>query len=342
MQVGGTSLATPLWAGMATIADQGRVLAGGAPLGATAMLTDLYNLAQIIAPGDFHDITTGKQRLLRRAGLRPGHRAGHAQGQPALPTCPPTAWPASRPSLTQPPPSSSRATPSASSPRPTDSLGIPDPTYTGTATLSLVSGPAGVNFTPVTVPVWRRHGGLRRYHRWAQSRRHPLRVPGQHERPGFNDTDPVVIVAPTAGVSNYYPLPFDTGPYAGWGLPSAVLAADFDGSPSSIITLSISTIPYEASVGPLPFFNGGGGHQDDRRRRPGRDELGHLGRRDQPRRRGLRLVGLTADFKGRWPSRAATRRRQCRPGRRRADPAFGGGLLDRRRHGDAVECRVSE
>ena len=30
-QVGGTSVATPLWAGMAAIADQGRVLGGGAP-----------------------------------------------------------------------------------------------------------------------------------------------------------------------------------------------------------------------------------------------------------------------------------------------------------------------
>ena len=56
--VGGTSLATPLWAGMASIADQGRVLAGGPTLGSNAMLTDLYNLANI-APGDFHDITSG-------------------------------------------------------------------------------------------------------------------------------------------------------------------------------------------------------------------------------------------------------------------------------------------
>ena len=47
VQVGGTSLATPLWAGMAAIADQGRVLAGGQPLGATQMLTDLYGLPLI-------------------------------------------------------------------------------------------------------------------------------------------------------------------------------------------------------------------------------------------------------------------------------------------------------
>ncbi len=66
-------------------------------------------------------------------------------------------------------------------------------------------------------------------------------------------------ISPTAGVSNYYPLPFASGPFAGWGLPSAVLSADFDGSPTSLITLSISTLPYEANAGELPFFNGGGG-----------------------------------------------------------------------------------
>ena len=58
VQVGGTSVATPLWAGMAAIADQGRVLGGGQPLGATPMLTDLYNLDKL-APADFHDITQG-------------------------------------------------------------------------------------------------------------------------------------------------------------------------------------------------------------------------------------------------------------------------------------------
>ncbi|HKI19346.1 MAG TPA: S53 family peptidase, partial [Isosphaeraceae bacterium] len=54
-QVGGTSLAAPLWAGIVTIANQGRVLAGGQPLGATQALTDLYSLPS----SDFHDITQG-------------------------------------------------------------------------------------------------------------------------------------------------------------------------------------------------------------------------------------------------------------------------------------------
>ena len=66
--VGGTSVAAPLWAGMMSIADQGRVLAGGQTLGSSATLADIYNLAKI-APGDFHDITVGQQRLRRRSRL---------------------------------------------------------------------------------------------------------------------------------------------------------------------------------------------------------------------------------------------------------------------------------
>ena len=43
VQVGGTSLATPIWAGLISIADQGRVLAGKTSLdGATQTLPDLY------------------------------------------------------------------------------------------------------------------------------------------------------------------------------------------------------------------------------------------------------------------------------------------------------------
>ena len=83
-QVGGTSLATPLWAGMAAIADQGRVLAGGTPLGSTAMLTDLYNLANI-APGDFHDITQGNNGYSAGPGYDLVTGLGIAQGQPPHP-----------------------------------------------------------------------------------------------------------------------------------------------------------------------------------------------------------------------------------------------------------------
>jgi hypothetical protein len=55
-QVGGTSLATPMWAGLISIADQGRALLGESSLnGATQTLPTLYSLPS----SDFHDITSG-------------------------------------------------------------------------------------------------------------------------------------------------------------------------------------------------------------------------------------------------------------------------------------------
>ncbi len=55
-QVGGTSLSSPMFAGLVAIADQGRALQGESSLdGATQTLPTLYSLPE----SDFHDITTG-------------------------------------------------------------------------------------------------------------------------------------------------------------------------------------------------------------------------------------------------------------------------------------------
>ncbi len=54
--VGGTSLATPMWAGLIAIADEGRAIAGlGSLNGLTQTLPELYSLPA----ADFHDITSG-------------------------------------------------------------------------------------------------------------------------------------------------------------------------------------------------------------------------------------------------------------------------------------------
>lgn len=56
LQVGGTSLAAPMWAGVMACVNQGRSLAGKAALdGPTGTLPNLYALPS----SDFHDITTG-------------------------------------------------------------------------------------------------------------------------------------------------------------------------------------------------------------------------------------------------------------------------------------------
>jgi Dockerin type I domain len=55
-QIGGTSLSTPMWAGIMAIVDQGRALKGLSSLdGPTQTLPMLYNLPS----SDFHDIVTG-------------------------------------------------------------------------------------------------------------------------------------------------------------------------------------------------------------------------------------------------------------------------------------------
>lgn len=59
VQVGGTSLAAPSWAGLISIADQGLVQRGEPTLdGPSQTLPELYKLSQT-RPGDFHDITSG-------------------------------------------------------------------------------------------------------------------------------------------------------------------------------------------------------------------------------------------------------------------------------------------
>jgi parallel beta-helix repeat protein len=58
LQAGGTSLASPLMAGMIAQADQGRVLSGGQSFSSDQVLAALYSL-ESSKPSDFHDIIYG-------------------------------------------------------------------------------------------------------------------------------------------------------------------------------------------------------------------------------------------------------------------------------------------
>ncbi len=62
--VGGTSDASPQWAGLIAITDQGRALAGEKPLNNTILMPELYSLPTTstgpAATADFHDILTGE------------------------------------------------------------------------------------------------------------------------------------------------------------------------------------------------------------------------------------------------------------------------------------------
>ena len=65
--VGGTSLSTPMMAGMAAIADQGRVASGGQTFSSDQFLTALYDL-NTTKPNDFHDIVNGFNRYSAGTG----------------------------------------------------------------------------------------------------------------------------------------------------------------------------------------------------------------------------------------------------------------------------------
>ncbi len=65
LEVGGTSLATPMWAGLIALADQVRANSGESSLdGPTQTLPRLYNLPS----ADYHDITTGNNGFPATAG----------------------------------------------------------------------------------------------------------------------------------------------------------------------------------------------------------------------------------------------------------------------------------
>ena len=80
--IGGTSLASPLWAGMIAIADQGRALDGAAPLtGYTQTLPALYSLPST----DYHQITMGNNGYTAGAGYNLVTGLGSPMGQPPDP-----------------------------------------------------------------------------------------------------------------------------------------------------------------------------------------------------------------------------------------------------------------
>jgi uncharacterized repeat protein (TIGR03803 family) len=76
LQIGGTSLASPMWAGLVAIADQARLLMNQSSLdGATQTLPTLYQLPAT----DFHDVTAGSNGFT--AG--PGYDLASGLGTPA-------------------------------------------------------------------------------------------------------------------------------------------------------------------------------------------------------------------------------------------------------------------
>ena len=246
-QIGGTSLATPLWAGMAAIADQGRSLSGGKPLGSSAMLTDLYDLNNL-APGDFHDVTQGNNSFAAGSGYDLVTGLGTPRANLLIPALAAFGL-ASRSSVaTQPPPTVVTGASFGIIATAVDSLGTVDLGFNGTATLSLASGPSGASFTPVSVPVV---DGLAVFSNVSLGNKkgsgYVFRV--AMSSLASSTTSAVAVVAPQAGTNYFYPLPVSNG------LGIAIAAADSNSFATNVITLSVSSLSYTVTGGQLVVDN---------------------------------------------------------------------------------------
>ncbi|HWE39804.1 MAG TPA: choice-of-anchor Q domain-containing protein, partial [Isosphaeraceae bacterium] len=140
-QIGGTSLASPSWAGILAVVDQGRAIVGAGPLdGASETLPFLYALSS----GDFHDITAGSNGGYN-AG--PGYDEVTGLGSPKADSLIPelaSFGKASQLVVTAQPPGRVIVNDGfglvvAAE----DAAGHPDPAFQGTVTLALAANPGG-------------------------------------------------------------------------------------------------------------------------------------------------------------------------------------------------------
>ncbi|HEX4612112.1 MAG TPA: proprotein convertase P-domain-containing protein, partial [Urbifossiella sp.] len=150
--VGGTSLATPLWAGVIAVADQGRAVHGQTSLdGSSQTIPKLYALPA----ADFHDITTGNNG--HAAG--PGYDLVTGLGTPIVslvttglidggtsppPVVPPPVVPPPAPPPPPPPPPVAGTYSYAAA-------GLPAPVLDFYTTISPVTVPTDINISKLTV-----------------------------------------------------------------------------------------------------------------------------------------------------------------------------------------------
>ncbi len=78
LQYGGTSDASPQWAALVAIADQGRAISGETALAGTTLMKDLYSLPS----SDFHDITSGSTNGSPRESATTGYDLATGRGTP--------------------------------------------------------------------------------------------------------------------------------------------------------------------------------------------------------------------------------------------------------------------
>ncbi len=247
-EIGGTSLAAPLWAGMIAIADQGRALDGAAPLtGYSQTLPALYSLPST----DFHQITLGYNGYSAGAGYNLVTGLGSPIGNVLIPQLAAYGLASQALVSAEPPSSVNAGDPFGVVVSADDANGNAGINFSGTATLSLKSGPAGATFTPVSVSVvdgqadfsgltLSRVGGRYQFE---------VTIPGLAS--GSVTTTTVTVTAATHGIKYFYPLPTEAS------FQAAIDAAETDGAITSVIELTAST--YSVTGGPLLIQPSGAG-----------------------------------------------------------------------------------
>jgi fibronectin-binding autotransporter adhesin len=212
--IGGTSVSSPTWAGFIAIADQGRALQGYGPLGGpTQTLPALYNIASSPATyaADFHDITVGNNHF--PAG--PGYDLITGLGSPItnnlIPDLVAFGQAAGAQIEFQPPSNVIAGGIFGTVVEVLDPAGNPAEGFTGTATISLVSGPAP--FTPVSVSITNGIGvidGLSLSTVSATPYNFQVKITTTSSTFATLPTTPVTVdQAATPGVGVFYPLPVD-------------------------------------------------------------------------------------------------------------------------------------
>jgi hypothetical protein len=249
--IGGTSLATPLWGAVLALADQGRAILGLLALnGPNQTLPELYTLGTSSDSYStfFHDETVGNNGSFSAStGYDLVTGIGSPQANNLVLNLAGGGTPVKWAVLTQPPIDVVQDGSFGMIGALVDAFNNPIPSFSGTATISLSSGPAGAAFTPMTVPVT---GGLAVFDQIQLSTVDPstpyvfdllTTVAGS---PVSIATDGVTVnVAATSGTSFYYPLPVAAS------LQLAINNSDTNSDPTDIINLVyLSGYPVTSTV----------------------------------------------------------------------------------------------
>ena len=213
--VGGTSLASPTWAGIIAIADQGRALQGYAPLGGpTQTLPAIYSIAEnpVSYAQDFHDITVGNNGFSAGTGYDLVTGVGSPITNHLVPALVGFGQAAGAKIEFEPPSNVIAGGIFGTVVEVLNSSGDAAEGFTGTATISLASGPG--TFTPVSVPITNGIGiidGLSLSTVSATPYDFDVTVTAGGSTFATLPTSPVTVdQAASPNVSAFYPLPVDT------------------------------------------------------------------------------------------------------------------------------------